>query len=84
MSEFARRIPTSLFFGVGAVFDIYTGSSRLPPRWIRGSGFEWLYRLLREPRRLARRYGRVVPMFILGNLRHRPRVVARGPNVPSE
>ena len=29
------------------------------------SGFEWLYRIFSDPRRLLRRYVYVVPMFII-------------------
>ena len=44
-------------------------------RWIRGSGFEWLYRLATEPRRLWKRYLRNNPRFVLGMLHQtlRPR-----------
>jgi len=37
--------------GVGGSFDVYGGRSRLAPEWIRTIGLEWLYRILREPRR---------------------------------
>lgn len=37
--------------GVGGSFDVYGGRSRLAPEWIRAIGLEWLYRILREPRR---------------------------------
>jgi N-acetylglucosaminyldiphosphoundecaprenol N-acetyl-beta-D-mannosaminyltransferase len=40
---------------VGGVFDFYSGRVRLPPRWAQRLGLIWLYRLLQEPRRLARR-----------------------------
>jgi exopolysaccharide biosynthesis WecB/TagA/CpsF family protein len=40
----------------GAACDFYSGTERrVPPAW-RGTGFEWLYRLGREPRRLGHRY----------------------------
>ncbi|HVG18587.1 MAG TPA: WecB/TagA/CpsF family glycosyltransferase, partial [Blastocatellia bacterium] len=42
--------------GVGGSFDHLSGLARRAPRWMRRAGFEWLYRLLREPRRLWRRY----------------------------
>lgn len=42
--------------GVGGSFDHLSGLARRAPVWVRGIGFEWLYRLLREPRRLWRRY----------------------------
>ncbi|MGA1835721.1 WecB/TagA/CpsF family glycosyltransferase [Herbiconiux sp. 11R-BC] len=41
---------------VGAAFDFYAGSVKEAPKWVQGSGFEWLYRFAAEPRRLWRRY----------------------------
>jgi len=37
--------------GVGGSFDVYGGRLNLAPQWIRAIGLEWLYRILREPRR---------------------------------
>ena len=42
--------------GVGAAIDYLSGESKEAPSIIRNSGFEWLYRLVREPKRLWRRY----------------------------
>jgi len=42
--------------GVGGSFDHVSGHARRAPLWMQRMGFEWLYRLLREPRRLWRRY----------------------------
>ncbi|HEX8088447.1 MAG TPA: WecB/TagA/CpsF family glycosyltransferase [Blastocatellia bacterium] len=42
--------------GVGGSFDHLSGLARRAPVWVQEIGFEWLYRLLREPRRLWRRY----------------------------
>ncbi len=41
---------------VGAVFDFYAGTRRRAPLWWQRHGLEWLYRLLKEPRRMWRRY----------------------------
>jgi N-acetylglucosaminyldiphosphoundecaprenol N-acetyl-beta-D-mannosaminyltransferase len=41
---------------VGASINFLTGGERRAPRWIQKSGFEWLYRLLNDPGRLAKRY----------------------------
>lgn len=54
-AELATRIP-GVFAGVGAAFDFVAGSVREAPRWVQNSGFEWLYRLAAEPKRLWRRY----------------------------
>ena len=41
---------------IGAVFDFYAGTvKRAPEKWQK-AGFEWLYRLIKEPRRLWKRY----------------------------
>lgn len=42
--------------GIGAVFDFFAGSVRRAPKWMIKLGLEWLFRLLKEPRRLWRRY----------------------------
>ncbi|MDD2305496.1 MAG: WecB/TagA/CpsF family glycosyltransferase [Prolixibacteraceae bacterium] len=41
---------------IGAVFDFYAGTVGRAPKWLINIGFEWLYRLLREPKRMWRRY----------------------------
>jgi N-acetylglucosaminyldiphosphoundecaprenol N-acetyl-beta-D-mannosaminyltransferase len=41
---------------IGAAFDFISGRIPEAPAFLHGSGFEWLYRLAREPRRLWRRY----------------------------
>jgi N-acetylglucosaminyldiphosphoundecaprenol N-acetyl-beta-D-mannosaminyltransferase len=50
---------------VGAAFDFHSGTVRQAPRWIRNSGLEWAFRIAAEPNRLAERYLRVVPRFLL-------------------
>jgi len=42
--------------GLGAVLDFLVGRQKRAPRWIASAGFEWLYRLAHDPRRLWRRY----------------------------
>jgi N-acetylglucosaminyldiphosphoundecaprenol N-acetyl-beta-D-mannosaminyltransferase len=49
---------------VGAALDYVTGAIPTPPRWLSHLGFEWLARLVAEPRRLARRY-LVEPWFLV-------------------
>ena len=57
-----------LFFGVGAAFDFQAGLVQEAPNWIRGSGFEWLFRMAMDPKRLWRRYLRNNPRFLAGIL----------------
>jgi len=64
MAEHGNTI-RAVMIGVGAAFDYHAGSlRRAPPVWQR-IGLEWLYRLLQEPRRLARRYLLTNTLFLL-------------------
>jgi N-acetylglucosaminyldiphosphoundecaprenol N-acetyl-beta-D-mannosaminyltransferase len=47
-------VPVSI--GVGYAFDVLGGHIKEPPRFVNRVGLEWLFRLVREPRRLWRRY----------------------------
>jgi N-acetylglucosaminyldiphosphoundecaprenol N-acetyl-beta-D-mannosaminyltransferase len=41
---------------IGAVFDFYAGTVKRAPKWIIRIGLEWLFRFIKEPRRMWRRY----------------------------
>ena len=41
---------------IGAVFDFFAGTMKRAPMWWQEHGLEWLYRLLKEPKRMWRRY----------------------------
>lgn len=64
MAEYLPKLDTTVMLGVGAAFDFHSGRARQAPRWIQRSGFEWLYRLCSDPRRLARRYLVNNPLFL--------------------
>lgn len=68
MSAHVGRISAPVMIGVGAAFDFHAGLKSQAPRAIQRSGFEWLYRLITEPRRLWKRYLVNNPLFILGIL----------------
>jgi N-acetylglucosaminyldiphosphoundecaprenol N-acetyl-beta-D-mannosaminyltransferase len=68
MSEHRGRI-NAVMVGVGAAFDYHAGVIRRAPSWVQGVGFEWLFRLLCEPRRLWRRYLSSNIFFVLGACR---------------
>jgi N-acetylglucosaminyldiphosphoundecaprenol N-acetyl-beta-D-mannosaminyltransferase len=61
----ARNLPhlpsVRTAIGVGGVFDQLAGRVRLPPRIVHAIGFEWLWRLVFEPRRWRRQ--RALPLF---------------------
>ena len=65
------RLDIPVIGAIGAVFDYYAGTVRRAPSWYRQRGLEWLYRLLREPRRLWRRTLLSAPKFVWLVLRER-------------
>jgi N-acetylglucosaminyldiphosphoundecaprenol N-acetyl-beta-D-mannosaminyltransferase len=64
MAAMSGRLDAKVMLGVGAAFDFHAGRVSQAPRWIQRSGFEWLYRLVQEPRRLWKRYLRNNPLFV--------------------
>ena len=58
------RLRAPALIAVGAAFDFHAGLLRQAPRWVQRSGFEWLFRLSQEPRRLAYRYLAYNPLFV--------------------
>ena len=45
-----------LFLPLGGTIDYEAGTFRRPPAWVTDWGFEWLYRLVKEPRQRWHRY----------------------------
>jgi N-acetylglucosaminyldiphosphoundecaprenol N-acetyl-beta-D-mannosaminyltransferase len=78
MAEHVNRLRSPcVIFGVGAAFDINAGLRRDAPRWVGRIGLHWLYRLIREPRRLWRRYLFNNPRFLMLVIRRPPRLAKR-------
>jgi N-acetylglucosaminyldiphosphoundecaprenol N-acetyl-beta-D-mannosaminyltransferase len=51
-----ERLGVPVAMGVGCVLDLLAGAASRAPTWMQSAGLEWSYRLVREPRRLWRRY----------------------------
>jgi len=64
-AAYGKRTGVHVVHGVGGSFDILAGVTRRAPRGFQRLGLEWLYRLLQEPRRLARRYLTTNAAFLL-------------------
>jgi N-acetylglucosaminyldiphosphoundecaprenol N-acetyl-beta-D-mannosaminyltransferase len=56
MASYQGRLPVQLMVGVGAAFDLLSGNLSEAPDWMKNAGLQWFYRLIKEPRRLWRRY----------------------------
>jgi exopolysaccharide biosynthesis WecB/TagA/CpsF family protein len=52
----ARGTARGLALCIGASLNFITGLEKRAPLWMQRMALEWLYRLLQNPRRLARRY----------------------------
>lgn len=48
---------------VGAAFDFHAGLQREPPAWMQRAGLQWFHRLVRNPKRLWRRYVILNPRY---------------------
>ncbi|MCJ2033481.1 WecB/TagA/CpsF family glycosyltransferase [Methylobacterium sp. J-068] len=64
MHRHAPFLPGTIAMGVGAAFDVNLNTIPRAPAAMTRLGLEWFYRLIREPRRLGRRYATVVPRFL--------------------
>jgi len=56
MALHQQQLNVPVMIGVGAAFDFLSGVRAKAPQWMQRSGFEWLFRLSQEPRRLWKRY----------------------------
>ena len=66
-----EAIEANVVASVGAVFDFYAGKvGRAGFVWIT-LGLEWLFRFLKEPRRMAKRALHTQPMFLVEVLAHK-------------
>lgn len=53
MEEMLERHP-AIYQGLGGSFDVYVGRVKRAPQWWVNHNLEWLYRLLKEPKRITR------------------------------
>jgi N-acetylglucosaminyldiphosphoundecaprenol N-acetyl-beta-D-mannosaminyltransferase len=75
MAAHRDRLEASVLIGVGAAFDMHAGLLPQAPQLVQRLGMEWLYRLLKEPRRLWRRYLIGHSRFLGHVLRSSPHIV---------
>ncbi|MFY9233998.1 MAG: WecB/TagA/CpsF family glycosyltransferase [Fimbriimonadaceae bacterium] len=65
IAENAACLHVGVVCGVGALFDFLSGNVPRAPRIVRRAKMEWAYRLMREPRRMFRRYVMGNPKFLI-------------------
>ena len=69
MDQHVGRISAPVLAGVGAAFDFNAGLKKQAPKWMQVSGLEWFFRMVTEPKRLAKRYLKNNPLFVYELLR---------------
>ncbi len=68
MAAHLGKVQAPVMIGVGAAFDFHAGLKPQAPRWMQRSGLEWFFRMVSEPKRLARRYLQNNPKFVMAVL----------------
>jgi len=64
ISRNLKRIPVKVAMGVGGALDFIAGKQIRAPKMMRSLGLEWLYRLIRQPRRIKRQLA-LLPFIFL-------------------
>ena len=64
IQKYKNKINVNLLLGVGGLFDFYSNRIKRAPLFLRELGFEWVYRMMQEPRRMWRRYILGNPLFL--------------------
>ena len=69
IAENFEKLPVKIMMGVGGAFDYISGEVIRAPVIIRNMGFEWLYRLIKEPWRWKRQFALIRFIFLVFNYR---------------
>ena len=56
INKWSEKLGVKFAMGVGGTFDVVAGRIRRAPSWMQKAGFEWLFRVFQEPRRMFMRY----------------------------
>jgi N-acetylglucosaminyldiphosphoundecaprenol N-acetyl-beta-D-mannosaminyltransferase len=76
IAKHLKELPSvRVAIGVGGTFDFLAGKVKRAPEFMGSIGLEWLWRLIREPRRIGRIWRAVVvfPLLVLIHGKHAPK-----------
>ena len=76
IKEHFEELDVTLMLGLGGSLDGYAGVAQRAPRWMIDLSLEWLYRLLKEPRRIGRMMR--LPKFVAACTGEKLRTVKNG------
>ncbi len=77
IDRYLKELPSvRVAMGIGGTFDFLAGTRKRAPAWMRRMGLEWLWRLVREPKRIGRIWRAVVifPLLVLRYGKAAPRI----------
>lgn len=75
MFNHMNKIKRGVMFGVGAAFDFHADTLKRAPVWMQEYGLEWFYRLIKEPKRLWKRYLVTNTLFIWYLIKHGVKII---------
>jgi exopolysaccharide biosynthesis WecB/TagA/CpsF family protein len=64
VEENRHLLNVAVIGSIGAVFDYFSGTHPRAPQWICEYGIEWMYRFVKEPKRMWKRNFVSTPKFI--------------------
>lgn len=67
--EHKHQLDVRIIWCVGGLFDYLSGDVKHCPQWIGDKGFQWLWRLTHEPKRLWKRYLLELPEFFIYSMK---------------
>ncbi|HHW21862.1 MAG TPA: WecB/TagA/CpsF family glycosyltransferase [Clostridiaceae bacterium] len=65
--RYAGQLNSKVIMGIGGAIDVFAGTAALAPEFMRKAGLEWLFRLIKEPRRYKRMMD--LPRFMILTLK---------------
>ncbi|MCN4144658.1 MAG: WecB/TagA/CpsF family glycosyltransferase [Thiohalomonas sp.] len=57
----SHKLKAAVTIGIGGTYEFIVGNVSRAPLWVQKSAFEWLYRILQDPKRLWKRYAIAIP-----------------------
>lgn len=60
-----RKANKGVFLGIGASIEFCAGTLNRAPMWMQKVGLEWFYRMLKDPKRLTKRYLKDFYFFVI-------------------
>ncbi|MBR1425170.1 WecB/TagA/CpsF family glycosyltransferase [bacterium] len=70
INKLKKRMPETTMIGLGGSFDVWAGVVERAPKIYQNLGLEWLYRVIKEPKRFRRIFP-TLPLFVLRVLKER-------------